>query len=107
MLLGVKNQTFILSITRSRNLFMDVLVIYSPVMSLEIESDEISSCPFCDSVPELVETSRKLGARQGPSVRCSNTRCVAWGTNLCEGIFANAAEAIRAWNTLSQKLRVK
>lgn len=84
---------------------MAVFVLRLAPMSPDIESNEISTCPFCDSVPELVEMSRKLGARQGPSVRCSNTACVAWGTNLCEGIFANASEAIRAWNKLSQKLR--
>jgi len=69
--------------------------------------DSISPCPFCDSLPELVDASNKLGARQGPSVRCANTDCVAWKTNLCEGIFANASEAINAWNKLSADLKHK
>ncbi len=69
-------------------------------------AEEMSSCPFCDTPPELVEGTRKLGARQGPSVRCANTRCVAWGTNLCEGIFSNATEAIEAWNKLAKNLRI-
>lgn len=64
-----------------------------------------SSCPFCDTLPELVEGAHRLGSRQGPSVRCANSACVAWKTNLCEGIFTNAVEAIKAWNKLAKKLR--
>ncbi|MBX3739668.1 MAG: hypothetical protein KF712_01650 [Akkermansiaceae bacterium] len=67
--------------------------------------EAISPCPFCDTLPELTEGTTRLGSRQGPSVRCANTACVAWKTNLCEGIFATAGEAIKAWNKLAKKLR--
>ncbi|RYD69050.1 MAG: hypothetical protein EOP84_29225 [Verrucomicrobiaceae bacterium] len=67
--------------------------------------DGMSLCPFCDTLPELIEGSNRLGSRQGPSVRCANSACVAWRTNLCEGIFTNATEAIKAWNVLAKKLR--
>ncbi len=69
--------------------------------------EAIAPCPFCDTAPELIEGANRLGSRQGPSVRCANSSCVAWKTNLCEGIFTNAAEAVKAWNKLAKKLRSK
>jgi len=38
-------------------------------------------------------------------VRCANPACVAWKTNLCEGVFLTPGEAVKAWNKLAKKLR--